>query len=697
MTSRHLSVLAIALSVPLAARAAAPSLSQEDLKLIRSRIVGSVVPPDGPDAEQLIGIGRKVAATQQADGSWPDVNYASQDRSIWGARLHLDRLLALARADFLLHRQGKTDADLTAKTVAALNCWLTRDPQNPNWWWNEIGGPLMLGESCLLMGDGLPAESLPRVIAVMRRSKWEKWTGQNVVWGTDNQVMRGILAGEPDTVAAGYARMYDEIVVTEREGIQEDGSFHQHGIQFYSGGYGQDFAQDVGRYVAFAWGTPAQIPEGKLKIFSRFLLDGEAWMTWGPIFDYSAVGREISRPGKLATTPLWTDTPMYPIGRAYTLGNSMRVFATFPTPRQAEVQSWADSLNSASDASAPAVNLGHKHFYRSDYTAHRRAGYFFSVKMFSTRIQNSESGNGEGKLSHHLGDGNYFLYQSGREYRDIFGAWDWQKLPGTTAEQGTQASPHEALNAVCGSGGTGVRGKTSFVGGVSDGTYGATTLQLQRLKLSARKSYFFFDDEVVCLGSGITCSSDNDTLTVLNQCKLEGEVARADDLSWVNHANVGYVIAGGQRASLSTAPGTGRWSDSNESESKEPTALPLFLLTLDHGRRASEASYAYSVLPGLSAEQTKARAARPQVEVLANTAEVQAVHNKALDITMAVFHAAGKVGAVEVDAPCIVMVREGKLSACDPTNGSPRLAVKVNGQPYTLDLAGGRTSTVPIH
>ena len=44
-----------------------------------------------------------------------------------------------------------------------------------------------------------------------------------------------------------------------------------------------------------------------------------------------------------------------------------------------------------------------------------------------------------------------------------------------------------------------------FVGGVSDGEYGVSAMNLSHisLPLSAQKSWFFFDDEVVCLGSGI--------------------------------------------------------------------------------------------------------------------------------------------------------------------------------------------------
>ena len=143
--------------------------------------------------------------------------------------------------------------------------WITNDPHNPNWWHNEIGVPQLLGETAMLMGNDLPDDLRAGTIKIMKRSVWTKWTGQNLVWGCGNQVIRGILEKDEKTVADAYTRMYQEIRVEkpEGEGIMPDASFHQHGPQFYSGGYGLAFANDVGRFVAYAWGTKYQIPPGR--------------------------------------------------------------------------------------------------------------------------------------------------------------------------------------------------------------------------------------------------------------------------------------------------------------------------------------------------------------------------------------------------------------------------------------------------
>lgn len=149
---------------------------------------------------------------------------------------------------------GEPDDALAARCLRAVNWWLDHDPQSPNWWWNEIGVPQLLGETLLVLGPAAPRATPERVVAIQRRSVWTSWTGQNLVWGAGIQVVRGALEARPDVVAQAYARMYEEIRISPpgTEGVQSDFSFHQHGPQFYSGGYALAFANGVGRLAACA-------------------------------------------------------------------------------------------------------------------------------------------------------------------------------------------------------------------------------------------------------------------------------------------------------------------------------------------------------------------------------------------------------------------------------------------------------------
>lgn len=54
--------------------------------------------------------------------------------------------------------------------------------------------------------------------------------------------------------------------------------------------------------------------------------------------------------------------------------------------------------------------------------------------MYSKRVYNAECVNEEGKKSMKLSDGSMFIYTGGSEYINIYGAFDWEKIPGITSE-----------------------------------------------------------------------------------------------------------------------------------------------------------------------------------------------------------------------------------------------------------------------
>ena len=132
-------------------------------------------------------------------------------------------------------------------------------------------------------------------------------------------------------------------------------------------------------------------------------------------------------------------------------------------------------------------------------------------------MQNAELVNGEGKKSVHLSDGANYLYLTGGEYSNIFPAWDWTRIPGTTAIQGTYTGEKNPIA---------VKGTTTFDGGVSDGAYGLAAMDLARGNLTARKALFFFDTSYVALGAGITLTDDTEhaVATDVNQFALRGRL-----------------------------------------------------------------------------------------------------------------------------------------------------------------------------
>lgn len=696
----------VASLMPRRAFASSSDVSPSAIALIRERYVSSVLPTEPLQANKLKGLARQYADELRPEGDWPDIDYQSVARSEWSAAEHLDRTLVMAKASALYRNAGHPDTALDAKVLLALRHWTSRDYQNPNWWWNQIGVPKAAGEIALLMQPPLSRDEVSNVVEIMKRSDWRSgpWTGANLTWGVAIEIVRGCLEENPDTVAEGYHRMYQEIRIASpgEEGIQQDCSFHQHGAQLYSGGYGLAYAIDVGRFVAFAWGTGFQIPQERMATLSSYLLDGEQWLVRGDIIDYSTVGREITRKGKAVAPGHSKGSPASPAKPGDSLPYVISLLAALPTTRRKELKDFSARLQG--QRNAPEF-IGNKQFWCSDFMAHRRKGFYTSVKMLSNRMRNGEEVNHEGRKSEHLSDGVNLLYLTGDEYKDIFPVWDWTKLPGTTAIQGTLA--------IGGKDPIGAYGKTTFVGGVSDGRYGMAAMDLARGQLTAKKAWFFFDDGYLCLGAGIKLSDDTEhsVVTDVNQPLLMGDVftsqsrravaegARsyeAGRIAWVYHHRVGYIFGPTSRVSLKIGPQTGAWSDIGTGPSR-PVTLRVFNLWIDHGYAPRSGSYQYIVLPGASPEQVSARARTPAIHVLSNREELQAVWHSDLKLAMIVFRKPGVVdtpiGRIGVDHSCLLLTRKvaggWKITASNPENELLTLNVDIGTRRVAIDLPGG--------
>ena len=76
-----------------------------------------------------------------------------------------------------------------------------------------------------------------------------------------------------------------------------------------------------------------------------------------------------------------------------------------------------------------------------------------------------------------------------------------------------------------------LKGLTEFVGAVTDSLYGAVAFDFKSPHdmVEAKKSWFFFDDEYVCLGTDINCKPDLPVATTINQVLMRSDVTIMQD------------------------------------------------------------------------------------------------------------------------------------------------------------------------
>ncbi|MHB9031152.1 MAG: polysaccharide lyase family 8 super-sandwich domain-containing protein, partial [Candidatus Latescibacterota bacterium] len=573
-------LLLACLASMLAAAAFAATPGERDLEILRQRIFDSIKGPVNPDQAA------KLLASLRPDGTFPNVPYDDAGPGNWRAAAHLSQALPLARRYAALGENSPERVRLREAIFQALDYWLGKDPQNSNWWWNVIGVPGTLSQIYILLDEELEGSRRQKGLEIIARGKLSM-TGANLADVVNITIRRGVIERNIELVTKAVKMMEDEIRISLAEGIQPDFSFHQHGALLYNHGYGAVFLSNCSELANLVAGTAFAFPREKIDLLCRMILDGNQWMVRYGTKDMGATGRGISRESGNSPSAGYL-TPI------------IREMLSLNTGRDSEFR----NLLSRLEGNTGVPLIGNRHYWRGDYMAHHRAGYFASARIFSDRLFNTDGpSNQEGLKSHHLSDGCTYIMRTGKEYHDIFPVWDWQKIPGTTV----QLTP-ELVGKV------NFKGTRPFAGGVSDGRYGCAAFDMERNGLEARKAWFFFDDEFVCLGAGIRCETGNPVVTTLNQCFLNGGMtvsrggpaqkiapgSRAlDRVSWVYHDSIAYIFPEPQRISLANESRTGSWWEINHIHARDSVTKDVFTLWLDHGVSPQNARYAYIVAPGM--------------------------------------------------------------------------------------------------
>ncbi len=688
--------LALCALLHFASMARGETAKSGDLQLLKTRIIERLLNTARAEATKNAALVQRWMGELKPDGTWADIDYANQTRGDWRPAAHIRRVLTMARAYACAEHPLHGDPALRAAIHSALGHWLAYDYWCSNWWHNEIGVPNDLSETMLLFEAELTAEEKAKGLKIVTRAKIEPAkTGQNLVWVAGITFMRALI--ENDSALARSARdaILSEVVLSDKdEGLQCDWSYRLHGPFIQMGNYGLAYVTDCSGWAALFQGTGFAFSESQMAILRQYILEGQRYVYWKGAMDVSTCGRQLFA-GSAA-------------GRCKAYVRALEVMQRADPDHAASYQAAIDS--STISEGTPNALIANKHFWRSDFMVDRRSGYYASVRMGSHRVIGSETCNGENLLGLYEGDGAFFLYQSGHEYEDIFPVLDWRKLPGTTVAQtetsllprgGSPSSFSVAKGRV----------DSDFVGGVSDGKDGAAVMDYRREGVAAKKSWFFFEGRVVCLGAGIESDLNTPVLTTVNQCLRNGPVlAESEDvasgpvegrgeraaLKWAWHDGVGYIFPAPVKATLGAEAQPGAWKRVISSCSDKPLTKDVFALWLDHGAKPKGASYQYLEIPGATAEQVAALAKKPDVECLSNTPDLQAVRRG--NLTMAVFYQPGKLALapgrqLEVSEPCIVLLRgagrKTRLTVADPAQKLTTLHAVINSKPLTVKLPQG--------
>ena len=648
----------------------------ENLQQLHENVLANIhdSPTDLPEVKKYLD-------EMKEDGSWPDIDYTSKERGGWPPAGHISRIREIAKSYQTQNSGYYHKKEVSVKIHKALNFWLNNDFICPNWWYPEIGVPQILAPVLILMEAELSLEQMQKGIKILNRSKIGM-TGQNKVWQSGNVLLRNLLLRNEDTIRQAANSIQEELVVSTGEGVQPDWSYHQHGPQLQFGNYGLAYVGDMIKWISILRKTPFQFNEKKVEILRNYLLEGQQWVTWKNVYDISSCGRQLfpnaqkSKASSLALNLTKMEQVDPEFAKDYIKANNWQNLA------------------------------GNRHFWRSDIQIQRNPEYYFSVKMCSERVIGAESCNSENIQGYYMGDGATFLYQTQNEYLDIFPFWDWKKIPGTTVQQDNDTLP--VLTA------RGYRIESNFVGGVSDGQNGIAVMDYNRNGLQARKSWFMFDDKVVCLGAAISSSEGLPVTTSVNQSFLNGDVviktekgektgSESEELKnplWILHDNIGYLFPKGGNLQLQTREVNGSWHWVATRYPEDILKAGIFKLWFEHGTNPKSESYEYLIVPNAKRDKMVELENQSPFEIQ-NGKDIQEVVSSNGDLAGVVFYKSGKsnvFGGIEVDKPCVVLLKKSgdelTVSVSDPTQllNVINLTISANYSAENSKVDNGKTN-----
>jgi hyaluronate lyase len=603
---------------------------------------------------------------------WSDLTSTTVSAQIVTA---FSRLRAMALAYSSYGSSLRSNVTLAADIQGGLE-WMYANRYNEtktqydNWYHWEIGAPLQITDIAVLMHDGLGLTGLGDSLNAVEHftpsptnhGRAGTFTGANLADRIRIVAVRGAVVKNPVKISTSRDALSNLFpYVTSGDGFYVDGSFIQHNRHPYTGSYGSVLLANLSLLLPWLQHSPWDCVDPARQNVIHWIYDAyEPLIYRGAMMDMTR-GRAVSRSGSQDHAA------------GHNIMQSILRLSDYSPPDRARIRNmlkyWAQSdtfrdfLNNAPLPLIPATRhlltdpgtlprgelVGHWTFGSMDRVVHLRPGWGFGLSLSSSRVYNYESINGENLRGWFHGDGLTYLYTSdlAQFSEDFWPTVDSYRLPGTTVDTATRADGS----------GQGYLSSKNWAGGATLGNNGSAGMELAAWgsSLTARKSWFMFENEVACLGAGITATgstmiqttvenrrlaSNTNVLTIdgVNMPTTLGWSTNATSASWCALSGVaGYVFPGRANVKFLRQSRTASWSQINTGGTTASRTRNYLTIWVEHGTGPANAAYAYITLPNSTAAQTSAYASNPDVRIIENSSAAQAVRKISAGIVAANF------------------------------------------------------------
>lgn len=559
-----------------------------------------------------------------------------------------------------------------------------------NWWFWEIGIPLSLNSIFTVMREYFNIDDIVFYMNAERHfNDCIKLTGANRLWESVIFAVRGILLSDAESIRYGVSGIEDIMTISEKgDGFHKDGSFIQHGNIPYNCGYGRSLIQELAPVMYVFEDTEFEI-KGKPVINEWIYNSYLPFIYNGRAMDMVR-GREISRYYEqsdfaymriMSSLLILSELKGFENIKSSVKSRLTDSFFDMAPPFPAEL---AETLLNDKEISEEENIAYFRAFNSMDRAVKHGRRYAASLSMHSERTAAFESINDENQNSYHTSDGMLHIYKKNEPESDLF--WqtiDMERLPGTTVSIGRHDKPN--INAY-----------GDFTGGCGIGECGVCAMKMMSAEynLKANKAWFFFDEEIVCLGSEISSKNGERIETIVENRRV------TDNSRFTIHgteANSGYLISGAyldgthdigyyfpdeQKVKIIREMREGSWSNMSSKTDGKIYKDMYITMWIEHGKDPKSETYEYIIIPKCDENEIDNYYSKSGIRIIENSDSIQCV--KKNNVTGVVFlkDKTRSAERISCDKRSVIMteIRDNilELSAADITHKQDRLYIELD-------------------
>lgn len=617
------------------------------------------------------------------DGSFKDIDYQSSNVVYWDPIYHLDRLKEMAYAYTTPGNTFFDNQSLFDKIESGISYWYEANLVSDNWWYWAIAEPQRVGSLFIVLRHGsqsIPSDLEKKMLIRCKDRAGKPTSGAvNITDMALANMYQALLLEDSELLQTSVDYMKSAIAYAPNmDGFQYDNSYHSHGDQLYIGGYGVNHLLALTAVGSCIADTEFDFQTEQKEILSLFVRNTLANCIRGQVILYNCIGRNIARLNDLKFT-----------SRFSLIAKRMQ---SIDPENKVDYESFLSRIL-GDENSKYGVESNNFYYATSDFALHVRPEYTFSVRMSSVNTLKPERGNGENLLGYYLGDGATCIAQSGEEYYNIMPLWDWDMIPGTTTP--IQKNIPSVDN-------WGIKGCATFCGGVSDTASGIASFSYfdenPVVLTGASKSWFMFDDKIVCLGAGL--KSEYDLRTTVEQSwgdesfsllssqgknTYDGNVTIVDvAVDGICHKGIVYYFPMPTNINISNNIKSGNWRTISNEQPDSVLTGKVFTLSINHQKENTfrgEEKYAYAIYPTI--DKTNAIeniCLNPGFEIIVNSDSIQVIRDGSGDYGVVFFKGCDFVTDsyhFTATKPCIYLLKTelGGAFLCDPLKNADEISI----------------------